>query len=80
MKLSNSRVANDLSSYETDKYRVSVKPSPSTGTSSFYLGEPITVKWQAPRNHSRQDWIGLYRVRWTLNPYLHVIDSLIKIN
>lgn len=56
------RVANDLSPYETEKYRVSVVPSPSTGTTSFYLGEPITVKWQAPRNHSCQDWIGLYRV------------------
>ncbi|KAF7759714.1 hypothetical protein Agabi119p4_11409 [Agaricus bisporus var. burnettii] len=70
------RVANDLSSYETDKYRVSVKPSPSTGTSSFYLGEPITVRWQAPRNHSRQDWIGLYRVGANKSMLVTKVSSL----
>ncbi|TFK36055.1 phosphatidylethanolamine N-methyltransferase [Crucibulum laeve] len=56
------RVANDISSYDTDKYRVSVVPSSTTGRPSFHLGEPITVKWQAPHKHSRKDWIGLYRV------------------
>ncbi|KAF8999874.1 phospholipid methyltransferase-domain-containing protein [Cyathus striatus] len=56
------RVANDISSYDTEKYRVSIVPSNTTGRLSYYLGEPITVKWQAPHNHSRKDWIGLYRV------------------
>ncbi|KAF8816890.1 phosphatidylethanolamine N-methyltransferase [Phlegmacium glaucopus] len=56
------RVANDISSYDTSKYRVSIVPSSSTGRLSFHLGEPITVKWQAPHKHSRKDWIGLYRV------------------
>ncbi|KAJ3557362.1 hypothetical protein NP233_g11762 [Leucocoprinus birnbaumii] len=70
------RVASDLSSYETDKYRVSILPSPSSGTSSFYLGEPITVKWQAPRNHSPKDWIGLYRVGANKSTLVTKISSL----
>ena len=57
-----SRVANDISEYDPAKYRVSIVPSSVTGTLAFHLGEPITVKWQAPHKHSRKDWIGLYRV------------------
>ncbi|KAF8970716.1 phosphatidylethanolamine N-methyltransferase [Flammula alnicola] len=61
-KLVITRVANDLSSYDTSKYRVSIAPSAKTGKLAFHLGEHITVKWQAPHKHSRKDWIGLYRV------------------
>ncbi|KAF9559021.1 phosphatidylethanolamine N-methyltransferase [Agrocybe pediades] len=61
-KLVITRVANDISSYDTSKYKVSVAPSATTGTLSFYLGQPITINWQAPHKHSRKDWIGLYRV------------------
>ncbi|CCM05928.1 uncharacterized protein FIBRA_08166 [Fibroporia radiculosa] len=60
-KLVISRVANDLSSYDTAKYNVSIVPS-SDGSSRFHLGEPIKVKWRAPLHHSRRDWIGIYRV------------------
>ncbi|KAF7165976.1 hypothetical protein CNMCM5623_009946 [Aspergillus felis] len=28
----------------------------------FEYGSPIKVKWTAPLNHSKKDWIGLYRV------------------
>lgn len=56
------RVANDISSYDSEKYHVSIVPSSTTSALSFHLGEPITVKWEAPYNHSRKDWIGLYRV------------------
>ncbi len=56
------RVASDLSSFDTAKYHATVVPS-KEGTRSFHLGEPITVQWQAPRTHSRKDWIGIYRVR-----------------
>lgn len=38
---------------------------PTTPTSTprlkFHVGEPITLTWMAPGNHSRSDWIGLYR-------------------
>ncbi|KAJ5587084.1 uncharacterized protein N7459_002849 [Penicillium hispanicum] len=29
---------------------------------AFEYGSPIKVKWTAPLNHSKKDWIGLYRV------------------
>ncbi|KAF8339261.1 phosphatidylethanolamine N-methyltransferase [Amanita rubescens] len=61
-KLIITRIANDLSSYDTTKYKVTVMPNNSTSARRFHLGEPITVKWQAPQKHSRKDWIGLYRV------------------
>lgn len=57
------RVATDLSGYDTSKYNVAVVPSSTDGTLRFHMGEPIRVRWRAPQNHSRQDWIGIYRVR-----------------
>ena len=54
------RVATDLSSVDQSKYKISIVPS--SGSKTFHLGEPIVVKWEAPHNHSRKDWIGLYRV------------------
>lgn len=82
------RVANDLSSYDTSQYRLDVHHSvchdphsssklddhrlsmsptfiKSLGETplllKFHVGEPITLTWTAPQNHSRSDWIGLYR-------------------
>ncbi|KZT68012.1 hypothetical protein DAEQUDRAFT_728277 [Daedalea quercina L-15889] len=56
-----SRVANDLSSYDTAKYKLSIIPA-ADGSLRFHLGEPIRVKWRAPLHHSRRDWVGIYRV------------------
>ncbi|TRM63145.1 phospholipid methyltransferase-domain-containing protein [Schizophyllum amplum] len=56
------RVANDLHSYEADQYNISILPSGFDHSMRFHVGEPLTVKWQAPRKHSRRDWIGIYRV------------------
>ncbi|KAH9476865.1 phosphatidylethanolamine N-methyltransferase [Psilocybe cubensis] len=56
-KLVITRVANDISSYDTSKYHVSVVPSSTTGKLAFYLGEQITIKWQAPHKHSRKDCV-----------------------
>ncbi|GAA5997036.1 hypothetical protein JCM5350_002714 [Sporobolomyces pararoseus] len=28
----------------------------------YHLGEPITLDWTAPLNHSRKDWVGIYRL------------------
>ncbi|GBE86958.1 Phosphatidylethanolamine N-methyltransferase [Sparassis crispa] len=60
-KLVITRVANNLSSFDTRKYKMAIVPS-SDGSLHFHLGEPIQVKWLAPSNHSRRDWIGIYRV------------------
>ncbi|KDE02615.1 hypothetical protein MVLG_06845 [Microbotryum lychnidis-dioicae p1A1 Lamole] len=65
-----SRVAHDLDEYDASKYglKLSAPQSrslrPSGGTRgdimSFHLGQVIRVQWQAPLNHSRKDWIGIY--------------------
>lgn len=31
-------------------------------TLTFEYGSPIKVRWTAPLNHSKKDWVGLYRV------------------
>ncbi|TIA75575.1 hypothetical protein E3P92_00774 [Wallemia ichthyophaga] len=57
------RVDKDLSAYDVSKYSLSLKPSISPRQpTSYHLGEPIEVEWTAPANHSRKDWIGIYRV------------------
>ncbi|THH19165.1 hypothetical protein EW146_g1941 [Bondarzewia mesenterica] len=61
-KLVITRVANDLSSYAMDKYKLSIASNSAGGALRFHLGEQIRVNWQAPLNHSRRDWIGIYRV------------------
>jgi len=58
------RVANDLSLYDSKLYRLHVlsnRPR-ENGVLRFHLGEPIRVNWRAPVKHSRKDWIGIYRV------------------
>ncbi|KAF7307888.1 Phosphatidylethanolamine N-methyltransferase [Mycena kentingensis (nom. inval.)] len=55
------RIANDISSIDTSKYKLEPVPA-SDGTLNYQLGEPIRLKWEAPQNHSRKDWIGIYRI------------------
>ncbi|GAA6018038.1 hypothetical protein JCM11491_000043 [Sporobolomyces phaffii] len=69
-----SRVATDLDSYDQTRYSLSLRPSslphpavPHASTSSapslrYHLGESITLDWTAPTNHSRKDWVGIYRL------------------
>ncbi|GAA6044275.1 hypothetical protein JCM8097_002105 [Rhodosporidiobolus ruineniae] len=68
-----SRVAHDLDRYDSAQYTLTLTPSrypllaPHASTSSapslrYHLGEPIDVVWSAPSNHSRKDWIGVYRL------------------
>ncbi|TFK48223.1 hypothetical protein OE88DRAFT_1664673 [Heliocybe sulcata] len=61
-KLVITRVSNDLSSYDSKKYVVSIASTDSNGGLRFHVGEPIRVRWHAPYNHSRRDWVGIYRV------------------
>ncbi|KIY48597.1 phosphatidylethanolamine N-methyltransferase [Fistulina hepatica ATCC 64428] len=56
------RISNDVAAFDRRQYHMSVLPSKEHATMAFRLGEPITVKWEAPLKHSRRDWIGLYRV------------------
>ena len=56
------RVTNDLAGFDSSQYQVTVVPSGLGGGNRFHVGEVIGVKWEAPSNHSRKDWIGIYRV------------------
>ncbi|KAK7055518.1 phosphatidylethanolamine N-methyltransferase [Favolaschia claudopus] len=55
------RIASDMSSYDSSKYKLEAVPG-SEGSLKFHLGEPIRLKWEAPRTHSRKDWVGIYRI------------------
>ncbi|ADV23251.1 Phosphatidylethanolamine N-methyltransferase, putative [Cryptococcus gattii WM276] len=56
------RVANDISAYDTSRYGLHIATSSSAPTPRFHVGQPIRVSWTAPSNHSRKDWIGIYRL------------------
>ncbi|SOV08836.1 related to CHO2 - phosphatidylethanolamine N-methyltransferase [Ustilago sp. UG-2017a] len=49
------RVDADLNSLDRSKYGLEVN-----GGERFHLGQKIQVRWKAPGNHSRRDWIGIY--------------------
>ncbi|KAL1757961.1 phospholipid methyltransferase-domain-containing protein [Schizophyllum commune] len=70
------RVANDLDSYEANKYQISILPSGIDKSMRFHVGEPVSVKWQAPRKHSRRDWIGIYRVGANKSNLVTKVSSL----
>lgn len=57
-----SRIASDLSSFDTALYNIGISTQKVSGKCRFHLGEPITINWRAPASHSRKDWVGLYRV------------------
>ncbi|KAG9007113.1 phosphatidylethanolamine N-methyltransferase [Tulasnella sp. 427] len=70
------QLANDLSSYDSSKYTMSIVPTNPDGELRFHLGEPITVTWRAPHGHSRRDWIGLYRVDANSSETVTNVNSL----
>lgn len=51
-----------LSERATGKESLSARVPKDVKTWVFEYGAPIRVKWQAPANHSKRDWIGLYMV------------------
>ena len=69
-------MANDLSAYATEKYNIQIVPRSPGNALHFHLGEQIKVKWLVPRNHSRKDWIGLYRVGANKSSLVTRISSL----
>ncbi|KAG8718977.1 phosphatidylethanolamine N-methyltransferase [Ceratobasidium sp. 395] len=56
------RVSNDVSQFDVEKYHLAIVPTNPDGELRFHIGEPITVTWRAPLEHSRRDWIGIYRI------------------
>lgn len=49
------RLEKDLAGYDPKDYSLTLEGTPS-------YGAPIRVKWTAPVNHGKKDWVGLYRV------------------
>ncbi|KAJ2001045.1 phosphatidylethanolamine N-methyltransferase, partial [Coemansia thaxteri] len=43
--------------------------------SVYFLGEHIRVGWQAPLNHSRRDWIGIYPVTANFSTQITTVSS-----
>ena len=72
-RISITRLEPDLAGYDPKDYSINIEgtrslTSANTGQKtdfrslSFEYGAPIKVKWTAPLNHSRKDWIGVYMV------------------
>jgi phosphatidylethanolamine N-methyltransferase len=51
-----------LSAYDRSRYNINCATSSSTQVPRYHVGQPIRVSWTAPSNHSRKDWIGIYRL------------------
>ncbi|KAL9129057.1 MAG: hypothetical protein Q9217_002397 [Psora testacea] len=72
-RISIRRLAPDLAGFDSKDYSLelsgalqSARPRTEQRSSSkalaFEYGAPIRVRWTAPLNHSKKDWIGLYMV------------------
>ncbi|KAI5785603.1 phospholipid methyltransferase-domain-containing protein [Peziza echinospora] len=74
-RLSITKLADDLKDYDMSQYKLEIlnaksktpesTPVDTTGNAETFVigyGEPIRVKWTAAKNHSKKDWVGLYRV------------------
>ncbi len=72
------RVANDISAYDTSRYTMTLPGDSKSSTHRFHVGQPIKVSWNAPANHSRKDWIGIYRLGSCKSQLVTRISSLGK--
>jgi len=57
---------------------VTLPTSSSAPIPRFHVGQPIRVSWTAPSNHSRKDWIGIYRYGSCKSQLVTRISSLSK--
>ncbi|KAL1957385.1 hypothetical protein VTO42DRAFT_6065 [Malbranchea cinnamomea] len=60
------RLEPDLAGYDPKDYSLEVEGASSGEKGQenlvFQYGQPIKVRWTAPLNHSKKDWVGLYMV------------------
>ena len=56
------RLEPDLAGYDPKDYSIEVLGGSSKKSLQLVYGEPIRVRWTAPLNHTKNDWVGLYRV------------------
>lgn len=66
------RISENLESHDLSQYSLSLVKRASN---IYDLGEPIRVSWKAPENHSRKDWIGIYRVTDNLSKQVTKVSS-----
>ena len=60
-RISITRLEPDLAGYDPKAYSLEVlSKSSSSSSMTFTYGTPIKVRWTAPLNHSKKDWVGLY--------------------
>ena len=55
-------VKGSFSGREGENARTPAERRSDFQTLVFEYGAPITVRWTAPANHSKRDWVGLYQV------------------
>ncbi|OMH79528.1 Phosphatidylethanolamine N-methyltransferase [Zancudomyces culisetae] len=48
---------------------------PSDSKIVYELGEPITIRWEAPVTHLRNDWVGIYPVTSNPSPAITTVPS-----
>ncbi|KPI38161.1 Phosphatidylethanolamine N-methyltransferase [Cyphellophora attinorum] len=60
------RFSSELVGIDTEEYSLEImggtEPSPDGKHLQIEYGSPIKVQWTAPLDHSRLDWVGLYKV------------------
>ena len=56
------RLEPDLAGFDPKDYSLEVLGSPSKKSLQFDYGVPIRIRWTAPLNHTKRDWVGLYMV------------------
>ncbi|ORY01758.1 hypothetical protein K493DRAFT_334828 [Basidiobolus meristosporus CBS 931.73] len=49
-------------SLDSLQYSLDIQHSCLTSSLAFPLGEPIRVVWNAPSEHSKEDWVGIYKL------------------
>jgi phosphatidylethanolamine N-methyltransferase len=76
-------VQGETSSLSATNERATGKESPSArvthkgrATMTFAYGAPLRVKWRAPANHGKKDWIGLYMVTGNRSREVTEVPSL----
>ena len=56
------RTSSDISAFNPSEYDLRIPTSSRKPVPRFHVGQPIKVFWTAPSDHSRKDWIGIYRL------------------
>ncbi|KAL2286177.1 hypothetical protein FJTKL_07011 [Diaporthe vaccinii] len=62
LSLTGTSAVSPVSERATGKESLTARVDKDFKTHVFEYGAPIRVKWTAPANHSKKDWVGLYMV------------------